>query len=82
MQNQINLSAITQFIHQLRSAELSQSKEIKIPIQQARLLNLALTELLEKVNQDWESLFNELRRETNSEIVSITVDGGDFTDPK
>ena len=82
MQNQINLSAITQFIHQLRSAELSQGKEIKISIQQARLLNLALTELLEKVNQDWESLFNELKRETNSEIVSISMDGGDFTDTK
>ena len=82
MQNQINLSPITQFIHQLRSAELSQSKEVKLPIQQARLLNLALTELLDKVNQDWESLFNAVKQGSSSEVVSITMDGGGFEDTK
>ena len=45
MSNQINLTPITQFTQQLRAAELSQSKELKIPIQQARLLNLALAEI-------------------------------------
>ena len=41
MQNQINLTPITQFAQALRAAELSQAKEVKISIQQARLMNLA-----------------------------------------
>ena len=48
MQNQINTSPITQFIQQVRSAELNQAKEIKMSMQQARLLNLALAEIMDK----------------------------------
>ena len=76
MQNQINLTPITQFTQIVRSAELSQSKEIKIPIQQARLLNLALTELLDKLNQDYESMYNALKRSLDTEVITITMDGG------
>ena len=61
MQNQINTTAIAQFAQMLRASELSQQKEVKIPIQQARLLNATLTELLDKVNQDYEALFKSLQ---------------------
>lgn len=80
MQNQINLTPITQFTQQLRSAELSQAKEVKLPIQQARLLGLALTELLDKVNQDYETLLNSLKSSTGSEVVTVAMDGGTFDD--
>jgi hypothetical protein len=80
MQNQINLTPITQFAQILRSAELSQQKEIKIGIQQARLLNLALTEIQDKLLQDYETLFNSLKNSTNNEVVSIELDGGGFED--
>ena len=50
MQNPINLTPITQFVQLLRVAELNQQKEVKLTIQQARLLNLALTETLDKLN--------------------------------
>jgi hypothetical protein len=78
MSNQINLTPITQFTQQLRAAELSQSKELKIPIQQARLLNLALAEIQDKLVQDYESLFNKLKHNTENEVVNIMLDGGDF----
>jgi len=78
MSNQINLTPITQFTQQLRAAELSQSKELKIPIQQARLLNLALAEIQDKLLQDYESLFNKLKHNTENEVVNIMLDGGDF----
>ena len=78
MQNQINLTPITQFVQQLRSAELSQSKEIKMSIQQARLLNLALTEVLDNLRQDYEALLNTLKDRTSSEVISVTMDGGEF----
>jgi len=82
MQNQINLSPITQFVQTLRSAELAQHREIKLTIQQARLLHLALTEVLDKVNQDYETLYNDLKRSVNSDVITVAMDGGGFQEPK
>jgi uncharacterized membrane-anchored protein YhcB (DUF1043 family) len=75
----INTTPITQFINTLKSAELSQQKEVKIPIQQARLLSLALAEILDKMNQDYESMFNELKKSASSDTVTVELDGGDFS---
>jgi hypothetical protein len=82
MQNQINLTPITQFIQQVRSAELSQSKEVKMSIQQARLLNLALSELMDKVNQDYQSMYTALKGSLGSEVVTVSMDGGGLAEPK
>ena len=82
MQNQINTTPITQFIQSLRAAELSQQKEVKIPIQQARLLNLALSEVLEKMNRDWETLYHALKQSSDPDVISVSMDGGGFEDPK
>ncbi len=78
MQNQINTSPFSQFAQILRAAEQAQSKELKLPIHQARALNLALLEVLSKLTQDYESLFNELRKNKDSEVISVTMDGGTF----
>jgi hypothetical protein len=75
---QINTTPIAQFTQVLRAAELSQQKEVKMPIQQARLLSMALTEILDKLNQDYESMFNQLKSNSPSEVVNITMDGGGF----
>jgi hypothetical protein len=80
MSNPINLSPITQFAQIVKAAELSQSKEVKIPIQQARLMNLAFVELMDQIRQDYESMFNSLKRSVDNEPVSIAVDGGGFKD--
>jgi hypothetical protein len=82
MQNQINLTPITQFIQQVRAAELSQSKEVKMSLPQARMLNLALAEMMDKMNQDYESMYNALKRSVETEIVTVTMDGGGFETPK
>jgi TorA maturation chaperone TorD len=78
MQNQINLTPITQFTQQLRAAELSQSKEVKMTIQQARLLALALNEIQDKILQDYTELFLKLKHSSDTEVVQITMDGGGF----
>jgi hypothetical protein len=80
MQNQINTLPVTQFTQLLKAAELSRQTELKMPIQQARLLSLALNDILSKLNQDYESMFNALRQASNSEVVQISVDGGGFSD--
>jgi hypothetical protein len=79
MQNPINLSPITQFAQIVRSAELSQSKEVKIPIQQARLMNLALIELMDQLHQDYETMYNALKRGVTEEPISVSMDGGCFS---
>lgn len=82
MQNPINLTPITQFVQQLRSAEQTQSKEVKIPIQQARLLVLTLAEIQDKLLQDYESMFNQLKQSIDTDIVTVELDGGGFEEPK
>ena len=78
MQNQINLSPINIFTQQVKSAELSRAKEVKMTIEQARLLSLTLVDLLNKLNQNYEDLLYELKQSTNDEIVNVTMDGGNF----
>jgi hypothetical protein len=82
MQNQINLTPFTQFIQQVRSAETGQAKEIKLSIQQARMLSLALAECMDKINRDYETMFNELKSSQATEIVTVSMDGGGFEDKK
>ncbi len=60
-----------QFAQLLKAAELSNAKEIKMPMQQARLLNIALTELLD-LN------LSELIKNSDQEVVNIQIDGGKF----
>lgn len=78
MQHQLNITPITQFTQLLRAAELSQQKDLKMTIQQARLLNLALIDIMEKLNQDYESMYNSLKKNVDSSVVDISMDGGGF----
>ena len=78
MQSQINTTPIVQFLQILKSAELSQAKEVKMSIQQARLVHIALTELMNKVNRDYESMLNELKKSVDSDVITVQLDGGGF----
>ncbi len=82
MQNQINLTPITQFVQQVRAAELSQAKEVKMSIQQARLFVLALAEIQDKMLKDYETMLNELKKSIDTEVVTVAMDGGGFDDSK
>ncbi len=78
MTTQINTSSITNFIQQVKSAELSQSKEVKISIQQARLLVLTLTEVLENNNRNWEEIYTVFKNSKTDEVITVNLDGGGF----
>lgn len=79
MQNPINLTPITNFAQLVKSAELSQSKEIRIDIQQARILNATLVEMMDKVLQDYDQLFNLLKSQKDSDVINVSMDGGTFS---
>jgi hypothetical protein len=76
MQNQINTMPISQFAQILRAAELSQQKEVKMTIQQARLLNLALLEIQDKLLQDYETMYNAIKNSGNTDVIQVSMDGG------
>lgn len=80
MLNPINLSPITQFIQSVKSAELNQQKEVKMSIQQARMLSMTLAELQTRLVQDYETLFHAIRNSVTSEPdnISVNMDGGGF----
>jgi hypothetical protein len=82
MQNPINLTPVTQFIQQVRVAEQTQSREVKLNIQQARALVLVLAEMQEKLLQDYETMFNQLKRSIDTDVVTVAMDGGGFETPK
>lgn len=79
MQNPINTVALTQFTQLIKSAELARQQEVKIPIQQARLLNIALTDVLIKLTQDYETLLLEIKQSSSNEVVTVSMDGGGFS---
>jgi hypothetical protein len=80
MQSQINTTPVTQFTQLLKAAELARQTEVKMPIQQARLLSLALNDMLVKLNQDYETMFNALKQASSTEVIEVSMDGGGFSD--
>jgi hypothetical protein len=82
MQNQINLTPVTQFIQTVRAAEASQAREVKLSIQQARALILTLAEIQDKLLQDYETMFNQLKQSVDTEVITVAMDGGGFETPK
>ena len=82
MQNPINTRPIAQFTQAERAAELGQQKEVKLSIQQARLLSLTLTEVLDKLNRDLETVYNAVKSNSATEVISVQMDGGGFGELK
>lgn len=78
MQNQINTTPVSQFIQQVRIAEQTQSKEVKMSIHQARSLVLVLSEIQDKLLQDYETMFAELKKSVENDVISVAMDGGGF----
>lgn len=78
MPNPINTLPIQQFAQQVKAAELSQQKEIKLDIKSAKLLALSLTEILAKIAEDQDALIAKIQQNQGSGDISIRMDGGGF----
>lgn len=79
MSNPINTIPIQQFIQQVKSAEQTNQKEIRIDIRTAKNLVYCLAEINAKLLENYDSLLAELRKSTNQEI-ELRMDGGNFYD--
>lgn len=73
-QNQpINTIPIQQFINNVKTADASKAKEVKISIEQAKQLSFTLGIVMSRLNMDLEQL---LQKNNNSEVIQISMDGG------
>ena len=71
----INTSSIQTFISQVKGADASQQKEIKLDIVTARKLALTLGEVMARLNGDLEKFVKE-NAHKGEESVTINMDGG------
>ncbi len=75
-QNNINTTAIQQYISQVRAAELSNQREIKLNIATAKALSHTLSLVMTRLAGDYEGLLNSIQKaETN---ISVSMDGGSW----
>jgi deoxyadenosine/deoxycytidine kinase len=79
MSSQINTIPIQQFIQQVKAAELSQQKEIKLDIKSAKNLAFCIGEVSAKLLEDYDRLLNELKESQGSGNINIKMDGGGFS---
>jgi len=74
----INTVPLQQFIQQVKMADMSQQKEIKLDMRTAKQLAFTIGEVTSKLTQDYESLFHALKSSADNPVIEVQVDGGDF----
>jgi hypothetical protein len=75
MQNDpLNTAPIQQFISQVKSADLSNSKEVKLTIQQAKNLAYTLGIVMSRLEGDLERFVKQNSGSTDT--VEVQLDGG------
>jgi len=80
MPNPINTIPIQQFIQQVKAADLSQQREIKLDIKTAKALAYCIGEVSAKLLEDYDLVFRRLEANSGGSIT-VQMDGGGF-DPK
>ena len=64
---------IQQFISQVKAADSSNSKDVKLDIQNAKRLAFTLGEVMARLNGDLETI---LQKSNSEEVIQISMDGG------
>lgn len=77
MQNPINTQPIQSFIQQVKAADLTQQKEIKIDIKSAKSLMYCLADVNARLLENYDALLQKVLQNTG-ETVNIQMDGGGF----
>jgi hypothetical protein len=76
MQNEpLNTVPIQQFISQVKSADASKAKEVKLTLEQSKRLAFTLGEVMTRLNGDLEQI---LARKNNGddEVIQVNMDSG------
>lgn len=73
----INTQALQSFINQVKAADMSRQREIKIDIATAKNISYTLGVLLARLAGDYEDLIKKTAQ--TEEIVTVSMDGGDWS---
>lgn len=77
--NPLNTTPITQFIQQVKAAESSNSKEIRLDIASAKNLAFTLGMVMSRMHGDLEKFVKENANSNSNEVITVTMDaGGDW----
>lgn len=71
----INTAPIQQFLQQVKSADASRAKELRIPIDQCKSLAFTLGIVMARMNGDLEKFVKENAGSSN-EVIEIKMDSG------
>lgn len=75
MQNEpLNTIPIQQFLKQVKSADASNSKEVKLDIVTAKNLAFTLGIVMTRLSEDLEKLI--VKNDTQQETIEVQLDGG------
>lgn len=72
----INTIPIQQFLNLVKSADLSRSKEVKMSVDQAKVLSFTLSSLMVRLSGEYEKTIMELVKSKNNDSIEINLDGG------
>ena len=78
MPNPINTAPIQQFIQQVKAADITQQREIKLDIKTAKALAYCLGEVSAKLLEDYDTIFRRLESSSGG-AVTVQMDGGGFS---
>ena len=80
MPDPINTIPLQQFLKQVKAADLSQQREIKMDLQTAKTLAFCLAEVNARLLEDYDLLLKRLQQAgNNSASINLNMDGGGFS---
>jgi hypothetical protein len=71
----INTASLQQFIQQVKGADLSNQKEVRLDIKTAKQLTYTLATVLARLAGDYEGLIAQ-KDSASAEAIEVKVDGG------
>lgn len=72
----VNTVPLQQFIQQVKSAENSRAKEVRLDITQAKNLAFTLGIVMSRLHGDLEQLVAQSNQSASNEVINIQLDGG------
>lgn len=73
----INTQSLQNFINQVKAADMSRQREIKLDLATAKNISYTLGVLLARLAGDYEDLIKKTAQ--TEEIVTVNMDGGDWS---
>lgn len=78
----LNTTVIEKFLQQVKVADSSRQKEIRLDIQNAKNLAYTLGIVMTRLEGDLEKFVAEYSKKSDEEVIQITLDGGNSADWK